>query len=107
MTRIVRARLARQRCTADTPDYRNHCAATADLLTLCTSEVAASHRRIGASPRDLWGKHGSEMNVQIFPVICVIILAVLGLGYYTVHKMNPGSFRMPGIRQSRVWCLAW
>ena len=41
------------------------------------------------------------MNVQIFPVICVIILAVLGLGYYTVHKMNPGSFRM----RTSVWRL--
>ena len=36
----------------------------------------------------------------ILPV-SVVILAVLGLGYYTVHKMRPDSFRI----QTSVWRL--
>jgi hypothetical protein len=39
--------------------------------------------------------------MSIFPAICVVILAILGLGYYTVHKMTPGSFRV----QTSVWRL--
>ena len=39
--------------------------------------------------------------MSIFPTICVLVLPVLGLGYYTVHKMTPGSFRV----QTSVWRL--
>jgi hypothetical protein len=37
--------------------------------------------------------------MSIFWITCVIILPVLGLGYFTVHKMRPGSFRV----QTSVW----
>jgi len=39
--------------------------------------------------------------MPIFWTACVITLPVLGLGYYTVHKMQPGSFRV----QTSVWRL--
>lgn len=31
--------------------------------------------------------------MPIFLTACVVILPTLGLGFYTVHKMKPGSFR--------------
>jgi len=58
-------------------------------------------RDLVRSPRDLWGKRRSDCIMSIFPTICVVILAILGLGYYTVHKMTPGSFRV----QTSVWRL--
>jgi len=33
--------------------------------------------------------------------ISAVVLTEIGLGFYTVHKMNPGSFRV----QTSVWRL--
>jgi len=38
----------------------------------------------------------------MYPVVLTasaVILAALGLGFYTIHRMNPGSFRV----QTSVW----
>lgn len=37
--------------------------------------------------------------MPIFFAACVLILPVLGLGFYAVRKMKPGSFKV----QTSVW----
>ncbi len=38
-------------------------------------------------------------TMPVFIAACLIALVALGLGFYTVRKMNPGSFRL----DTSVW----